>query len=142
MTVQDKIEDLQSKLTAVQEQRAQLRSRSHMLATALQLRKEELRKLRERQAQVLLRFKQHLPAQGYTSAPLLKGWLSGSEKSPIECGGASWWVSEMFLEAQRSGLHHAAWPRSQCLSTVPVAILVSKPHIEQRLLLYAGGVAG
>ena len=55
--LQDKIEDLQSKLTAVQEQRTQLRSRSHMLATALQLRKEELRKLRERQAQVL---SQHL----------------------------------------------------------------------------------
>ena len=50
--LQDKIEDLQSKLAAVQEQRTQLRSRSRMLATALQLRKEELRKLRERQAQV------------------------------------------------------------------------------------------
>ena len=55
MTPQDKIEDLQSKLTAVQEQRAQLRRRSHMLATAQELRKEELRKLRERQAQVLLK---------------------------------------------------------------------------------------
>ena len=53
--LQDKIEDLQSKLAAVQEQRTQLRSRSRMLATALQLRKEELRKLRERQAQVSAR---------------------------------------------------------------------------------------
>jgi hypothetical protein len=55
---QDKIEDLQSKLAAVQEQRVQLRRRSHMLATALQLRKEELRKLCERQAQVT-RFRHH-----------------------------------------------------------------------------------
>ncbi len=52
MRLQDKIEDLQSKLASVQEQRTQLRSRLRMLATALQLRKEELRKLRERQAQV------------------------------------------------------------------------------------------
>ena len=52
MRLQDKIEDLQAKLAAVQEQRTQLRSRSHMLASALQLRKAELRKLRERQAQV------------------------------------------------------------------------------------------
>ena len=36
----------------MQEQRTQLRSRAHMLTSALQLRKEELRKLRERQAQV------------------------------------------------------------------------------------------
>ncbi|CAL5229277.1 g12570 [Coccomyxa viridis] len=49
----DKIEDLQSKLASVQEQRTQLRSRLRMLATALQLRKEELRKLRERQAQAV-----------------------------------------------------------------------------------------
>ncbi|EIE20548.1 hypothetical protein COCSUDRAFT_57694 [Coccomyxa subellipsoidea C-169] len=46
----DKIEELQNKLTALQSQRTQLTSRSHMLATARQLRKEELRKLRERQA--------------------------------------------------------------------------------------------
>ncbi|KAK9917739.1 hypothetical protein WJX75_007649 [Coccomyxa subellipsoidea] len=46
----DKIEELQNKLTALQAQRTQLTSRSHMLATARQLRKEELRKLRERQA--------------------------------------------------------------------------------------------
>ena len=61
MRLQDKIEDLQSKLAAVQEQRTQLRSRSRMLATALQLRKEELRKLRERQAQVCLRAQALLP---------------------------------------------------------------------------------
>ncbi|CAL8464934.1 g4469 [Coccomyxa elongata] len=46
----DKIEELQNKLTVLQAQRTQLTSRSHMLATARQLRKEELRKLRERQA--------------------------------------------------------------------------------------------
>ena len=83
MAPQDKIEDLQSKLMAVQEQRAQLRSRSHMLATALHLRKEELRKLRERQAQVLLKLEQCLPAQGYASAPLPKGWLS--ESGEVTC---------------------------------------------------------
>ena len=54
----------------MQEQRAQARSRSRMLATALQLRREELRKLRERQAQVHAQFQKCKSAGVYDRTEL------------------------------------------------------------------------